>query len=65
MLITIWREQNVQEQVDNVTRSKAKLTRKYSCHKSKGFQFRLQTVQEKVKNLTAKYRKGRIDYRVI
>ena len=55
VLIAIWEEQNIQEQLDNVSRNKAIYEKVSTAMRAKGFDFDYKQCRIKVKNLTAKY----------
>ena len=56
-LISIWGEQNIQEQLDGVSRNKSIYEKIAAAMRAKGHRFDYKQCQTKVKKLTAKYRK--------
>ena len=56
-LISIWGEQNVQEQLDDVSRNKSIYEKIAAAMRARGHQFDYKQCLTKVKNLTTKYRK--------
>ena len=53
----MWGEQNIQEQLDNISRNKAIYEKISAAMRAKGFDFDYKQCRTKVKNLTTKYRK--------
>ena len=66
-LIAIWGEQNIQEQLDNVSINKAIYEKISAAMRAKGFDFDYKQCRTEIKNLTAKYRKvkNRVPCRLI
>ena len=56
-LISIWGEQNIQEQLDGVSRNKSIYEKIAAAMRAKGHRFDYKQCRTKLKNLTAKYRK--------
>ena len=56
-LIAIWGEENVQEQLDSVSRNRTIFEKIAASLRAKGFTYDYKQCRTKVKNLTAKYRK--------
>ena len=59
-LIAIWGEQNIQENLDGVSRNKKIFEKIAEAMKEKGYDFDYQQCRTKVKNLKAKYNKVKI-----
>ena len=56
-LIAIWGEENIKEQLDNVSRNRTIYEKIAASLRAKGFAFDYNQCRTKVKNLTAKYQK--------
>ena len=56
-LIAIWGEQNIQQNLDGVTRNKTIFEKIAAAMKEKGYDFDYKQCRTKVKNLKAKYNK--------
>ena len=56
-LIAIWGEQNIQQNLDGVTRNKTICEKIAMAMKEKGYNFDYQQCRTKIRNLKAKYNK--------